>query len=174
MRILEDGEDAVLRTPAQKVPRELFGTDKLETMIKSMFDLLEREHDGVAIAAPQVGLPYQIFVVSPSLKLAQKEKHLVYINPKISKKSASTKYMDEGCLSVRWLYGQVRRHTKVSISAYDENGVRFERSATGLLAHIFQHETDHLHGVLFIDKAIGVVRLSEEDIQTLESKNERT
>jgi peptide deformylase len=174
MRILEDGEDDVLRTPSKKVPKELFGTKELSLMLKSMFDLLKREHDGVAIAAPQVGIPYQIFVVSPSLKLAKKEKHLIYINPKISKKSLDTKYMDEGCLSVRWLYGQVKRHTKVTITAYDENGLRFERAVSGLLAHIFQHETDHLHGVLFIDKAIGLVRLSEEDIETLESKNERT
>ncbi len=173
MRIVQDGESAILRAECKKVPKELFGTPELAEMLKSMFHLLAKEHDGVAIAAPQVEIPYQIFVVSPSLALAKKEKHLIYINPKISKKSTETKYMDEGCLSVRWLYGQVRRHTKVSITAYDEKGIKFERSATGLLAHIFQHETDHLSGVLFIDKAIGIVELSQEDIDRMESNNER-
>ncbi len=82
--------------------------------------------------------------------------------------------MDEGCLSVRWLYGQVRRHTKVSITAFDEKGNRFERTVSGLMAHIFQHESDHLVGTLFTDKAVSLMRLSDEDIENLESKNERT
>ena len=59
----------------------------------------------------------------------------------------------EGCLSVRWLYGKTYRSKKAMIIAYDENGKRFQRGASGLLAQIFQHETDHLKGVLFTDHA---------------------
>ena len=67
--------------------------------------------------------------------------------------------MEEGCLSVRWKYGKVMRSEKATITAYDENGKKFSRGATGLIAQIFQHETDHLDGVLFIDKADNIVDL---------------
>ena len=59
----------------------------------------------------------------------------------------------EGCLSVRWYYGKVYRSINVSLEYYDENGKKQVRGAGGLLAHIFQHECDHLDGHLFIDKA---------------------
>ena len=61
--------------------------------------------------------------------------------------------MPEGCLSVRWLYGNTFRSKKATITAYDGNGKKFTRGASGLLAQIFQHETDHLGGILFIDHA---------------------
>ncbi|HEV7701977.1 MAG TPA: peptide deformylase [Candidatus Paceibacterota bacterium] len=81
------------------------------------------------------------------------EKDLVFINPKISKLSRDKEWLPEGCLSVRWLYGRVFRSKKATVTAYDENGKKFTRGASGLLAQIFQHETDHLNGVLFIDRA---------------------
>jgi peptide deformylase len=167
MKIVQDGEHPALREESKRVPKELFGTAKLKDIIDQMYFLLSKESDGVAIAAPQIGIPYQIFVVAPDISTGKKEKHFIYINPKITKRSPETKYMDEGCLSVRWLYGQVLRHTKVTITAYDEKGVKFEKAATGLLAHIFQHETDHLAGKLFIDKAIHLHKLSDEDIEKM-------
>jgi peptide deformylase len=173
MKIVQEGEHTALRDIAKKVPKELFGTPELTAMIEGMFAVLGKEHDGVALAAPQVGISYQIFVVSPKILPKKNDKHLVYINPKLSKLSQEKKYMEEGCLSVRWLYGQVLRHTKATIVALDENGIKFERGASGLLAHIFQHETDHLSGTLFIDKAVGVTMLEEDQINYLESKNER-
>lgn len=173
MKIVQNGEHPALRQEALKVPKELFGTEQLRGIIKELFQLLAKEEDGVAIAAPQIGVGYQIFVVSPTILKNKTEKHRIYINPKITKRSQEKKYMDEGCLSVRWLYGQVLRHTRVTVTAYDENGVKFERGATGILAHIFQHETDHLSGTLFIDKAINVQRLSDEDIETMKQKNEK-
>ena len=78
---------------------------------------------------------------------------MVFINPKISKLSKEKEWTPEGCLSVRWLYGKTYRSKKASISAYDENSKKFTRGASGLLAQIFQHETDHLNGILFIDHA---------------------
>ena len=80
-------------------------------------------------------------------------KDLVFINPKISKLSREKEWLPEGCLSVRWLYGKTLRSKKAMITAYDENGKKFTRGASGLLAQIFQHETDHLNGILFIDHA---------------------
>jgi peptide deformylase len=71
--------------------------------------------------------------------------------------------MAEGCLSVRPLYGKVRRATKATMEAYDENGKKFTKSGSGLLAHIFQHETDHLDGILFIDKARDIHESTSEE-----------
>ncbi len=70
--------------------------------------------------------------------------------------------MPEGCLSVRWFYGEVERSTNATIEAYDENAKKFTRGAGGLLAQIFQHETDHLNGILFIDKAKNIVDMPPE------------
>ncbi len=64
--------------------------------------------------------------------------------------------MDEGCLSVRPIYGKVRRATRATIEAYNEKGEKFIMNGVVLVAHIFQHETDHLEGVLFIDKAKNI------------------
>lgn len=83
-------------------------------------------------------------------------KDCVFINPKISKLSREKEWMPEGCLSVRPLYGKTFRSTKATVTAYDENGKKFTRGASGLLAQIFQHETDHLNGILFIDHAKDV------------------
>ncbi|MFA6000113.1 MAG: peptide deformylase, partial [Candidatus Paceibacterota bacterium] len=92
---------------------------------------------------------------SPNLaeKSNKKIKDLVFINPKISKMSKDKEWLMEGCLSVRPLYGKTWRSKKATITAYDENGKKFVRGASGLLAQIFQHETDHLNGILFIDHA---------------------
>ncbi len=84
------------------------------------------------------------------------KKDLVFINPKISRLSREKDWVPEGCLSVRPLYGKTFRSKKATVTAYDENGKKFTRGASGLLAQIFQHETDHLNGILFIDHAIDV------------------
>lgn len=78
---------------------------------------------------------------------------LIFINPKILKLSRAKEWMPEGCLSVRPVYGKTFRSIKATIEAYDENGNKFTRGGAGLLAQIFQHETDHLNGILFIDHA---------------------
>ena len=95
----------------------------------------------------------QIFIVSKKV-VPRASDDLVFINPKITKFSKKKKMMEEGCLSVRWIYGNVERSTNVTLEAYDENGEKVTRGAGGLLAHIFQHEVDHLNGILFIDKAV--------------------
>lgn len=131
-----------------------------------MKEALHAEEDGVAIAAPQIGESLRIFVVnsralalasrSGKIEVDKKLEDLVFINPEITKTSKKKRRMEEGCLSVRWLYGQVKRSEKVTLKAYDETGKPLERGASGLLAQVFQHETDHLDGILFIDKAENV------------------
>ncbi|HEU0085785.1 MAG TPA: peptide deformylase [Candidatus Paceibacterota bacterium] len=178
--ILQQGEgDKVLRKEAQEIPIEEITSPKIKKIIKEMTEALRSQDDGVALAAPQVGYSLSLFVVSGRIfdesflenrdgketeisplpvPEAKKEvpKDLVFINPKISKLSRDKEWLPEGCLSVRWLYGEVRRSKKATVTAYDENGKKFTRGASGLLAQIFQHETDHLKGVLFIDLAKDV------------------
>jgi peptide deformylase len=86
--------------------------------------------------------------------------HLVFINPTITRHSRKKVEMSEGCLSVRGMYGTVMRYEKATIEAWDENGKPFTHHGSGLIAHIFQHECDHLDGILYIDRA---VKLEEDD-----------
>lgn len=163
MEIVQVGEK-VLRNKAEKVPENFFKTAKLFNMLNEMKAALDSQKDGVAIAAPQIGLPYRIFLVSEKAYHGNaKDIPLVFINPTITKKSKKTEVMPEGCLSVRWKYGEVKRSVNTTVEAYDQNGVKFTRVGGGLLSQIFQHETDHLDGILFIDKAKKVVEQPPQD-----------
>lgn len=195
INIVQNG-DPVLRELAQSVPIKDIQSAKIRGIIEKMKIALRSQNDGVAIAAPQIGVPLRIFVVSgivlrtalenqtrdpetKRLKITKSDKSvssknsitgdasdstsdMVFINPVITKLSRTKESMDEGCLSVRWLYGKVKRSTKASIRAYNERGEVFERGATGLLAQVFQHETDHLDGILFIDKATEIEDMPPE------------
>jgi peptide deformylase len=156
----------VLRKIASDVPLHNIPTPKIKNVLKKMKVALDAEEDGVAIAAPQIGESLRIFMVSSSaLNLANKLKgvdyihksqDMVFINPEIINFSKKKKKVEEGCLSIRYLYGQVERSDKVTIRAWDETGQKVERGASGLLAQIFQHELDHLNGILFTDHAENV------------------
>ena len=162
-------ENRVLRKEAKEVPIHQIKTPKIQKIIKEMSAALLSQDDGVAIAAPQIGYSLKIFVVSGKIfdkdflkgkelekKEVKKYKDAVFINPIISKLSREKDWIPEGCLSVRWLYGRTHRSKKATVTAYDENGKKFTRGASGLLAQVFQHETDHLRGILFIDHAIDI------------------
>lgn len=156
----------ILREIAEPVPLRDIKSPKIRKIIENMKEALYAEEDGVAIAAPQIGESLRIFIVSGKINALGKKREkapeeqnfddLVYINPEITKLSKKKSKVEEGCLSVRWLYGQVKRSDKVTIKAYDQEGKKVERGASGLLAQIFQHEIDHLEGVLFIDKAENI------------------
>lgn len=156
MKKILQQKDRVLRQVAKEVPPPDIKKVKIKKILKEMSVALGSQNDGVAIAAPQIGYSVRIFVVSGKIFAKNKEdkpKNSVFINPKISKLSKEKEWLPEGCLSVRWLYGRVHRSKKATIIAYDEKGKKFQRGASGLLAQIFQHETDHLNGILFIDHA---------------------
>lgn len=173
-------DNSVLRQVAQEIPQAEIGAPKIKKILKEMTSALKTQGDGVAIAAPQIGYSLRIFLVSGKIfeegfmehredRLAGKKaiddtfekevtkkqtpKDLVFINPTITKLSKEKTWVPEGCLSVRWLYGKTHRSKKATVQAYDENGKLFTMGGSGLLAQIFQHETDHLNGVLFIDHA---------------------
>src|SRR3989344_6552766 len=168
--------DPVLRGIANKVPKEDFGSAKLHTLIQDMKKLLAKEKYGVALAAPQVGESLRLCIVAGTAiekrkkaaaergKEAAAEADMrtdlpaqagdqVYINPELLKVSRTKTDKHEGCLSIRGTWGMVPRAEKATIRAYNERGEAFTRGASGFLAHIFQHEIDHLDGILYTDKA---------------------
>lgn len=188
--IVSEGHPA-LRQMSEEVPLSEITGVKIQGLIADMKKSLASQDDGIGLAAPQIGVALRIFIVSKKIfhnhegdevKAADKNEadshkpkvvtknpaldDLVFINPTITKYSKEKKWMDgEGCLSVRWVYGKVQRSTKVTIRAYDEKGRVFERGAGGLLAHIFQHEVDHLNGILFIDKAKDLEEVEPAEIK---------
>lgn len=168
--IVQDG-NPVLREKAKEVPLAEIKSEKIQQIIRNMKFAMDSQEDGVAIAAPQIGEPFSIFLVSDKvMKEADREyksigRDLVFINPVISKLSRSKHEVEEGCLSVRWKYGKVKRSIKATIKAYNELGEVVERGASGLLAQVFQHETDHLNGILFIDRAYNVQDIPPEELR---------
>ena len=163
-----------LHSIAEELPQELFGSAKLKKILKDMHAGLDSYKSegfiGVAIAAPQIGLSLRIFLVHDTSKGKNRGRlpDIVAINPVIVKLSKSKKVVDEGCLSVRNKYGSVSRSERATLRAYDENGKIFERGASGLLAQIFQHECDHLDGILFVDRATKII--DKKDLVPKEKK----
>jgi peptide deformylase len=160
-------ENPVLRQIAKEVPISDIKTPKIKKIISDMKKALASQDDGVAIAAPQIGQALRIFVISGKandiVKRTEGNPDETYINPVITKISKDRKLVDEGCLSVRYLYGKTKRATKATVEAYNEKGEKFSRGASGLIAQIFQHETDHLNGILFIDHAKQIRDLPPEN-----------
>ena len=149
-----------LHQTADEVSLDEIGSTKIRKILKDMRAALDAYNidgfNGVAIAAPQIGVPLRIFLVH-NTSTHKKERDilpdLVAINPRIVKLSKRKHIVGEGCLSVGEEYGAVNRSTHATSRAYDEKGVVYERGAGGLLAQIFQHEVDHLDGILFVDRA---------------------
>jgi len=156
--------DSLLRQVAKPVSKKEFSSKKVVQLILKMKRVLAKEKYGVAIAAPQLGESLRLFVIAGRAFEPDNEENThedkVFINPELMRVSKKTRPMSEGCLSVRGTYGSVVRHEKVSIKAQDEHGKTFTYQASDLIAHIFQHEIDHLDGILYVDKA---VKLTEDD-----------
>lgn len=170
MKEIVQAETPVLREVASPVPENLFGTEDLARLIADMAEALDAQPEGVALAAPQVGVSYRLFIVRQDRTLPPPPPDMprhdpkveTYINPEIVKTSRKRSRADEGCLSVRDVYGTTNRHERVTIRARREDGSRFERGGGGLLAQIFEHEIDHLNGILFTDHAENLLVIKHE------------
>lgn len=144
------------------------GGKKIKDILRRMEEILAESKEGVALAAPQIGEPLQIFIVKETKEAVKPPlggftaKPIVFINPKIKKISKKKQILPEGCLSVEGVYGAIKRAEKLTVEAYDEKGRKFTRGASGLLAQIIQHEMDHLNGILFIDKASKLEKYGEK------------
>jgi peptide deformylase len=144
-----------LRGIAQEIPIPDISSQKIKKIIEEMKIALYEQDDGVAIAAPQINQPLRIFIVSKKA-IPKALDDIIFVNPTIVRLGKKKEAMSEGCLSVRWKYGLVKRSLTATVKAYNEQGNEFVMAGRGLLAQIFQHETDHLNGILFIDKATNV------------------
>ena len=183
--ILPAHSNPLLRKTAKDIVLADIKSIRIKRLIQEMKALLAKEEYGVALAAPQVGEPLRLFIVSGKAiargaRSAQHEPgdkiHVrpparggsalggdqIYINPKLIKVSRKKAGKHEGCLSIRGKWGIVPRAEKATIEAYDENGKHFMRGASGFLAHVFQHEMDHLEGILYTDKAKELYDEKEE------------
>lgn len=165
-------DSPVLRKVAETVPESLFNTPELAALIDDMAGALDGQPEGVALAAPQIGVSSRIFIVRtdrtiPPDKQEEETKTAgnveVYINPEIIKTSRKRGETEEGCLSVKGVYGTTRPHERVTLRAQRVDGTRFERGAGGLLAQIFEHEVNHLNGILFIDHAEHLIHIPHDD-----------
>lgn len=160
----------VLREKARAVELTDISSDYIQDILSRMSAALHKTTNGVALAAPQIGESLRIFIVSGALfsprnsdgEIIERHPDLIFINPVLTHKSQKTEWVDEGCLSVEYMQGEVERSTEATIEAYDETGRHFSMDGSGLLAQIFQHETEHLDGILFVDKAQNLEQVPPE------------
>jgi peptide deformylase len=162
-------ENPLLRQKAKKVTR--FG-DSLKALVEDMFDTLH-EANGLGLAAPQIGVSQRVFIVElppeyddEDNEVAPQETY-VLVNPEIVK-TRGEEEMEEGCLSIPGYRGMVKRALSVTIKGQDLDGRPVRYRADELLAQAFQHENDHLEGVLYIDRLespdkLWRVRIGEEE-----------
>lgn len=162
-------ESKVLRQISAEIPKDKIKSSEIKKIISDMKAAMDSQVDAVAIAAIQIGKPVRLFIISrKAFEITGKEKDkedMVFINPKIIRQSKTKQLLEEGCLSVRYIYGEVPRAEKTTVEALDENGKKFTRGFSGLLSQIVQHETDHLNGGLFIDKAKNKVEITKEEYE---------
>ena len=149
-KVLKYGEPS-LREPSKEVHKV---SKKITDLIRDLFDTMYAQN-GVGLAAPQIGVNLRVFVIDASTKEEPMDA-MVFINPKIIKKSGAVK-SNEGCLSFPEAYTDVVRYENVMIKALNEKGKPFVMEVKGgnLLARAIQHENDHLDGILFIDHSLN-------------------
>jgi peptide deformylase len=145
----------ILRHASQPVRRV---DAELRRIVGEMFELMYAAK-GVGLAANQVDLPLRLFVVNEKADPGAKNLERVFINPVLSRRKGLAEG-EEGCLSLPGLYGEVARAEKIFVHAYDLAGNEIKEEVGDMLARVVQHETDHLDGVLFIDRLSSTGRLA--------------
>lgn len=154
--------DPVLRQVARPVPGV---TDEVRRVAGRMIELMH-EARGVGLAAPQVGLPWRLFVANPT---GEPGDDRVFINPVLCDPSPETHPHEEGCLSLPHITGEITRPTRITIDALDEQGQPVQLTSDDLAARIWQHETDHLDGILILDRMVPIDKVANRQaVQELE------
>lgn len=166
--IADKKEEKFLRTKTVDFGFQAFTKKEINNLIKKMKETMLNAN-GIGLSANQIGLNFKMFVaLIPEKPLERDEKNKIIMpspdeakfyaifNPEIIKFSKQTEIIEEGCLSVPGVLGEVERSLKITITGFDKNDREIKIKAEGLCARVFQHETDHLNGILFIDKAIKV------------------
>jgi len=147
--------DPVLKTRAREIEPV---TGDVRRLAQDMLETLQAENNGVGLAANQVGSTQRIFVAELPAKVGPSQRY-VLINPVITSRSKEMETAEEGCLSFPGIYGPVERHLEVEIRGQDLEGKPVALKGKGFLARVFQHELDHLEGIVFIERMKLVQRL---------------
>jgi peptide deformylase len=147
-------EDPILRQKSKNIPAV---TSSVTKLLDNLKDTLAAQKTGVGLAAPQIGISKRAIVV----RLPEEEFFYEMINPEILE-SEGTERDSEGCLSIPNWVGEVDRAAKVRVKALDRLGNPAEYVAEGYLARVFQHEIDHLNGILFVDRAVKLSPAEQE------------
>lgn len=174
-------DNPVLRKRALKVTDADFKNPQFQQLIDDMIETMIAA-PGVGLAAPQVAVSQRLIVVRlPDEDEEDRERHgeqagqvFVVGNPKIIKESKKLVSGVEGCLSLPGLLGEVDRHETVVVTGQDRDGKDFRIKAKGWLARVFQHEIDHLDGVLFIDRTDKIWEQRDEDDAEAETEASAT
>ena len=141
--------------------------DEIRQLIQDLKDTLESSiQPGAGIAAPQIGVLKRVCLVKKFFRDSktgeENEKIHVLINPIITKTSKETNAWWEGCLSIKDVWGQVRRPEKIKLEYLDEDGKKTKKNTSGYFARLIQHEIDHLNGILFTSKVEGETHTEKE------------
>lgn len=154
-----------LRQKARKVTSF---DSKLQTLIDDMVETM-RAAPGVGLAAPQVDVPLRVIVVEFKEESEEEDesppKLYTLVNPSIVRASAEEEMGTEGCLSIPGILGDVERPITVTVKGLNRRGQPVKIKASGWLGRIFQHEVDHLDGILFVDRAERVWQVESETTQ---------
>jgi peptide deformylase len=159
-------EEEFLRKKTIPFDFSQFSQEEIKEVITKMRKMM-KEVDGIGLSANQVGLPYRFFIAEVPDENGYSKFYTIF-NPKIIKKSEEIEEMEEGCLSVPLHFGNTPRAYKLVLEGQDSKGKKIKIKAWGLLARVFQHEVDHLDGILFIDKAKDLYKI---EIDSEEKKN---
>ncbi len=156
---------AILRQKAKSVPAV---NDEVRAVAARMIELMKAEK-GVGLAAPQVGLPWRMFVT----EVPEDGEVRVYVNPTLRILPGARDLREEGCLSIPNIHVEIERPLTAALTAIDLDGHPVEREVTGFVARVWQHEFDHINGVLIIDKMSPVDRLANRKVlKELEAERE--
>ena len=139
----------ILRKKSVAINSKIINSRELNRLISAMAKTMVKT-DGVGLAAPQIGKNIRLAVIN------SKDGVFCLINPKFTKKSWARELSPEGCLSLPGIFGKIKRHKKVSLTYYNQDGKKIKLTTEGLMARVLQHEVDHLDGILFIDKAVEI------------------
>ena len=163
MKILRKTEfgNPILRLKAEQYTKSAIAAKDTQQLIVNLKHTLIEKKFGVGLAAPQVGKSVALSVIHirptktrPNLP-KEKWSDLAIINPKITKTYGNKKQMWEGCISLPEVFAKVPRYRKIQLEYLDNQGVKQIKEFEGLIAHVIQHEVDHLNGILFVDKVIN-------------------
>lgn len=147
----------ILRVKSKKIPINFIGKVVFKKLVKQMIDTM-RNVKGVGLAAPQIGKSISLAVLemkpSPMRPKLEKKGPIIIVNPRIIKYSEEKENDWEGCLSFKGVRGKVPRSTAITVEYHNEKGEKITEKAKGFWARIFQHEVDHLNGIVYVDRIV--------------------